>query len=114
MEENIQPATEENKRITEMIARDGLLDKILNQITNHSQDEDLSDLRQDVYVSLLSDKKLPGVYERGELLYYLARILMNNIASNTSPFYRIYKKPGKNTVPFCINLANDIYEPPRY
>ena len=108
---------EENKRIVEAIVRDGLLDNIIKQITNNSKDDDLSDLKQDLLFSLLVDSKLSGIYERGEINFYLARMVMNNIASATSPYYRIYKRPLALGEPLYINkerIDQELYEPPKY
>lgn len=90
----------DNKQIVDKIVRTNLLDDIINKITNNSSDEDLKDLRQDIYISLLKDDKLPGLYERGELNYYLSRIVMNNVCSSTSGYYRKYKLPLKRFEPF--------------
>lgn len=95
MSKQLRPASEENKRIVEEIVKTGLLDDIVAKITRHSTDENLNDLKGEVLFSLLLNDKLPGIYERNELNFYLARIVMNNVASNTSPFYRTYIRPTK-------------------
>jgi len=95
MAKQIRPATEENKRIVEEVVRTGLLSGIVAKITRNSTDENLNDLMGDVLFSLLLDDKLPGIYERNQLNFYIARIIMNNVASKTSGYYRTYIKPGK-------------------
>lgn len=108
MIDNKKVSSDENRRITETIVREGLLNRIIRQVTNNSTDDDLKDLIQDLLLSLLLDTKLVGIYERNELNYYLARLVMNNIASATSPFYRIYKRPRTLGEP----LTKKIYELP--
>ena len=118
MEDDKKPeVTDDNRRIVELIVRQHILDSIIKQVTNNSKDEDLSDLFQDLLYSLLLDSKLSGIYERGELNFYLSRIVMNNIASATSPYYRIYKRPVKLNDRFYLsNRKNqdELYEPPKY
>ena len=118
MEDDKKPeVTDDNRRIVELIVRQHILDSIIKQVTNNSKDEDLCDLFQDLLYSLLLDSKLSGIYERGELNFYLSRIVMNNIASATSPFYRIYKRPVKLNDRFYLsNRKNqdELYEPPKY
>ena len=106
--DNKKTATDDNRTIVVIIERDHLLDNIIKQVTNNSKDPDFSDLKQDLYISLLLDAKLPGIYERKELNFYLARLVMNNIASKTSPFYRIYKRPMNLSEP----LNKKVYELP--
>ena len=105
MDNSGKTATDENRKIVEQIVKSQMLSNIVKQITNNSSDDDLNDLMQDLLFSLLLDAKLPGIYERGELNFYLARLVMNNIASVTSPFYRIYKRPRKVFEPMEVYLG---------
>lgn len=86
-----------NHEIVEEIARSGMLANIINKITDNgkgAKDPDsLPDLQQDLFLSFLTDLKLPKIYEEGHLSYYLARCVMNNILSSSSPYYRTYLKP---------------------
>lgn len=99
-------ASTANIRIVELVEKTHLLDNIIKHITNGSNDPDLMDLSQDIYISLLVDAKLSGIYERGELNFYLARLVMNNIASSTSPYYRIYKRPKLISDPISKAVMN--------
>lgn len=91
--------TDENRAIVETIAREGLLDNIIRQVTRNRADPDYCDLVQDLLLSLMYDPKLIVAQGNNQLNFYLARIVMNNIASSTSPFYRIYKRPLKMSDP---------------
>lgn len=99
-------ASTANIRIVELVERTHLLDNIIRQVTNASKDPDYLDLKQDLLLSLLVDAKLSGIYERKELNFYLARLVMNNIASSTSPFFRIYKRPRKLSEPLGRNVSD--------
>lgn len=60
----------------------------------------LDDLVQDIYLQLLTkdDELIVGMYERSELRYYIARMLMNQLKSVNSPYYLQYIKPSKNSI----------------
>lgn len=53
----------------------------------------VSDLAQDIYVQLLEKDGalIGGLYDRGELLYFVCKMITNNIFSVTSPYYRKYE-----------------------
>lgn len=86
-----------NTEIVAQIAKDRLLENIINRITkNGTMAHDvtsLGDLAQDIYLSLLQDKNLEKVYEEGHISFYVTRILMNNICSSSSRYYCQYLKP---------------------
>lgn len=84
-----------NNEIVDKIARDKLVEKVIQNITdgNCIDPTALNDLAQDIYVSLLEDVKVPGIYEEGHINYYVTRCVMNNIVSSSSPFYRNYLRP---------------------
>lgn len=71
-----------------------MVEKIIANIAKNTTDEDLKDLANDIYLELLekSEDLLVGIYERGQITYYITRIVINNINSKTSRFYYIYKK----------------------
>ena len=79
--------------IIEKYAKEG---KIKKFITNVCKDNKLEqkDFEQDLYLILLETEevKIVGLYERGELDYYINRIICNQIKSTSSPFYKMYKK----------------------
>lgn len=88
------------KKVVELIVKDKILDQIINNIAKDAKDEDLNDLKQDIYLELLekNEEWLFGIYERGQMNYYLTRIVMNNINSKTSPFYYRYRKYKRQEV----------------
>lgn len=82
------------KKIIEKIATEKLVETIISNVAKNVTDEDLVDLAQDVYLTLMEkdEELLMGIYERGQMNYYLTRIVLNNINSKTSRFYYLYKK----------------------
>ncbi|MBQ3414534.1 MAG: hypothetical protein IJH39_04135 [Clostridia bacterium] len=56
------------------------------------------DLTQEVYLILLThnQKMLQKIIEKNQIRFYIARIIRNQYFSNTSAFYRKYKKPKLN------------------
>lgn len=103
----------DNRGIVDEIARNGILDRIVNNITDNGKvakdESSLDDLKQDIYISLLLDSKLPNIYKEGHIKFYITRIVMNNICSSSSPYYRIYLKPRMNmtTLNEGINKADE-------
>lgn len=79
--------------IIEKIAKDKIIEQIIRNVTkNHS--EDYNDLAQDLY-SVLLEKDcdlIEEIYEKGQLNYYITRLVINNINSKTSRFYYTYRK----------------------
>ena len=94
--------------IVNELARNKEVEKIIDKITDGRSVDDpsaLDDLTQDIYVSLL-DKgdKLIEVYEQGHILFYLTRMVMNNIISSSSPYYRTYLYPRVIGQPINDNI----------
>ena len=88
-----------NNEVVEKMAREGMVRKIINKVTDNGSKaldpSSLGDLENDIYLSLLEDEKLVAIYEQKHLNFYVARIVMNNIASSSSRYYRTYILPRK-------------------
>lgn len=71
-----------------------MVENIIANIAKNTTDEDLKDLANDIYLDLLekNEELLAGIYERGQMNYYITRIVINSINSKTSRFYYLYKK----------------------
>lgn len=80
--------------VVDIIAKEHLVDRIVNKLLSSSKNPfDCSeDLIQDVYLLLLEkgDKLIVDLYERGELAYYLLRVVRNQLLSKNSPYYQKY------------------------
>lgn len=97
-----------NAQIINDVANSKIVEEIIDGITyskfeNH---ENLKDLAQDIYLQLLQmdNTKINELYDKGQLRFWIARILTNNIHSKTSPYYYQYKKNNRNSV--SINELN--------
>lgn len=57
------------------------------------------DLCQDIYIELLmkDDDLILGLYDRGEIEYFIRKMLSNNVNSITSPFFKNYEKFRKKS-----------------
>lgn len=80
--------------VINIIARDHLVERIVNKLLSSSKNpfDCPEDLIQDVYLLLLQkdDNLIVDLYERGELAYYLLRIVRNQLLSKNSPYYQKY------------------------
>lgn len=78
---------------------------MLNRIANERLVEDISknigvspkyfdDFVQEIYLILLEydQEKLQAIYEKGDINFFLTRVIKNQWCSTTSPFYRKYRK----------------------
>lgn len=67
----------------------------------------LDDLAQDLYLSLLDkdDGLITGLYDRGELNYYVVSMITNMVLSKSSPYYLNYKN-GRLT--YISTITEDI------
>ena len=54
----------------------------------------MDDLVQEIYLILLeyNQTKLQELYDNGQINFFLTRIIKNQWCSNTSPFYKKYRK----------------------
>lgn len=80
--------------VIKKIAESNLLSDIIKNVAKDSNDVDLADLEQDLYVELLEKDEdlIDYLYENNQLNYFLTRMVTNNIHSKTSRYYYRYKK----------------------
>lgn len=59
----------------------------------------LSDLAQVIYLALLEydDDKIVELYTKGQMNFFLVRIIKNQWLSSTSPFYRVHRKSSRRS-----------------
>ena len=102
--------------VIDIIAREHLVDRIVNKLLSSSKNpfDCPEDLIQDVYLLLLEkgDKLIVDLYERGELAYYLLRVVRNQLLSKNSPYYTKYIKLRANSDDLT-QAANTIFEEDR-
>lgn len=98
-----------NNEIVDELARQKVVEKIVERVTKRPANVDnpnYQDLIEDVYLSLLQDPKLLIADNNKQVNFYIARIIMNNIASKTSPFYRIYLRYQTMSEPLMLKAYN--------
>lgn len=87
--------------VINIIAKDHLVEKIVYKLLPCSKNpfDCPEDLIQDVYLLLLEkgDKLIVDLYERGELAYYLLRVVRNQLLSKNSPYYTKYIRFQSNS-----------------
>lgn len=85
--------SEEKSKIINDIAKERIVEEITEHIAGRIGENE-RDLIQDIYVYLLDlpDPKLKGMQERGEMRWYITRMILNQYNSNTSDFYKKYRK----------------------
>ena len=80
------------KTLIEKIAEDKLVEDLVREIGRSESDFNLDDLIQDIYLDLWTKKDKVNEIPENQIRYYIARIVINNIHSRTSPYYKTYKK----------------------
>lgn len=86
------------------LAKKGTIKEIIHNIGGTS-DEDLKDLEQDIYLDLLRKPlaQLNSLIEKGQLQFFLVRMIQNQIRSKNSPFYNKYKKTKEKNDRYLLN-----------
>lgn len=88
--------------IIERIAKDRLVEAMVRNIVKKgSLSADMQDLAQMVYLVLLEYDagKIVEIWTRGEIRFFIARIILNQLNSTSSPFYRTVRKLSVRAVP---------------
>lgn len=80
--------------IIEAIAKDRMVETMVTNIAHKPMSADLQDLSQMVYLILLEydEKKLQDLWENNQMHFFIARIIINQYNSVTSPFHTIFRK----------------------
>lgn len=87
--------------VVDIIAREHLVDRIVNKLLSSSKNpfDCPEDLIQDIYLLLLQkdDDLIVNLYNKGEIGYYLLRVVRNQLLSKNSSYYYTYIKLGANS-----------------
>lgn len=80
--------------IIEQIAKERMVESMVQNIAHQALNDDLSDLCQIIYLILLEydDDKLQDLWENNQIRFFLARIIVNQYRSSNSPFHILYRK----------------------
>ena len=86
--------------IIETLAKERRVEALVENIAHHSLTADLKDLCQMVYLILLEydESKLQDLWENEQMNFFLARIILNQYRSSTSPFHSIYRKYQERSI----------------
>ena len=80
------------EEVVEEIARTKLVQECILIVTGGVWRSEYDDLSQDVLIELLDQEKIVDLYKKGELKYYVVRVVRNNLQSATSRFYYRYRR----------------------
>ena len=80
--------------IVEAIAKDRMVETMVTNIAHKPMSADLQDLSQMVYLILLEydEERLQDLWINNQMHFFIARIIVNQYNSVTSPFHTIFRK----------------------
>lgn len=82
--------------IIDELSKNATVEKIVNKLVSSSKNrfDFPDDLIQDIYVLLLEKDEdlIVNLYNKGELGYYLLKVVRNQLLSKNSPYYTKYIK----------------------
>lgn len=80
-------------------ASERIAEKIIEKISRQHLNDYWEDLAQDTYLTLMTkdDSVIKNLYRTNTQNFYIARMLMTNIASNRSLFHTKYRRPRRWT-----------------
>lgn len=99
--------------IIDELSRDNTVEKIVYKILPASKNrfDSPQDLVQDIYLLLLGkdDNLLIGLYNKGELGYYLLKVAKNQLLSDHSPYFYTYVRFGtkSDSLDKAINFVDE-------
>ena len=81
------------EEVVEYIARSKLIQECILLVTGGVWRSEYDDLVQDLLVEFLNQgKKIVDLYKKGQLRYYVVRVVRNNLQSCTSRFFYRYRR----------------------
>lgn len=87
--------------VLDIIAREHLVERVVNKLLSSSKNrfDAPDDLIQDIYLLLLGkeDELVISLYNKGELGFYLLKVVRNQLLSTNSPYYTKYIKFRANS-----------------
>ena len=86
------PPSPERQALVDRASRERLVENMIASMrcSAGQRKDNLEDLAQDIYWELLTGERVPEDYD--QLRFFVARVIMNNINSNTSRYYAKYRK----------------------
>ena len=91
MKINTQPQMTNNE-IVDSLARECIVERIINRISGGNFIDTYQDLAQYIYIKLLEldNNKLSIMYEQGKIRYYISGMITRQIFSRNSNYYKEY------------------------
>lgn len=82
------------QEIIEGLSTQKKVEELISNITKAPPTDDECDLAQDIYLALLEkdDKLIEELYTSDQLIFFITRMLINNLRSITSPYFYKYKR----------------------
>ena len=81
------------REVVEEVARTKLIQDCILIVTGGVWRSEYDDLVQDLLVEFLDQgKKIVDLYKKGQLRYYVVRVVRNNLQSCTSRFFYRYRR----------------------
>ena len=98
-----------SNQIINELAKNKVIEKLVANISPEGDSSDNKDLSQLIYLTLLEKPNalIEDLYSKGELIFYVIRIITRNVYSTTSPYYRTIKK-FKNKTTDINDLKNQL------
>lgn len=99
----------DKRRIIEALASERRVEAMVENIAHRALSPDLKDLCQMVYLILLEydEDKLRDLWDKGQINFFLARIVINQYRSSNSPFHSIYRKHQERSVSIGDGISVD-------
>lgn len=94
--------------IIDTIAKQRLVEDIVYNVAVKKDDDQLNDLIQDIYISLLEkeEKLIQHLFITKQMNFFITRMVINNIFSKNSPYYTNYKKYSINAIEITGDIEN--------
>ena len=80
------------EEVVELVAREEWVEECIKTVSGGVWGSEYSDLVQDILLELLDQTKVVDLYKKGQLKFYIMRIIRNNLQSCTSRFYYRYRR----------------------
>lgn len=90
--------------IINQLARNKVIETIIANVAKKQPDQTDQDLAQDLYTNLLEKEAfiIEDLYNKGEIRYFITKMVLYNVNSKNSRYYYNYKLPQRRN-----NLMNE-------
>ena len=80
------------REVVERVAKEGWVEECIKTVSGGVWRSEYSDLVQDILIELLDQTKIVDWYKKGQLEFYIMRVVRNNLQSCTSRFFYRYRR----------------------